>query len=146
MGTHRAPRRTSRLGVVPSRWRGVAVAGVAALGLGSLVAASGAGTRAEISCARLSPGAAGPAVATVQRAVGVTVDGEYGPATKAAVEAWQHRRGVPQTGAVDPATWLALPKPVTWAACGQAVHRHRVARLVDPEIGLDRRCRRGSAR
>jgi peptidoglycan hydrolase-like protein with peptidoglycan-binding domain len=37
------------------------------------------------------------------------VDGDFGPKTRAAVEAFQRRRGLsPVTGAVGPRTWYAL--------------------------------------
>ena len=47
-------------------------------------------------------------VAMIQRKVGVTPDGAYGPKTTAAVKAWQKRVGLPaseQDGLVGPLTW-----------------------------------------
>jgi peptidoglycan hydrolase-like protein with peptidoglycan-binding domain len=39
----------------------------------------------------------------------LSVDGDFGPKTKAAVEAFQQRRDLsPVTGAVGPRTWYAL--------------------------------------
>ena len=38
----------------------------------------------------------------------VAVDGIYGPATRAAVEAFQRQSGLTESGAVDPDTWAAL--------------------------------------
>ena len=35
----------------------------------------------------------------------ITVDGIFGPSTRAAVAAAQQRFGLPRTGVVDPATW-----------------------------------------
>jgi hypothetical protein len=65
--------------------------------------------------AALQEGSDGPVVAMVQRALqdhGLTtvgvVDGVYGDQTAAAVEAFQERRGLPITGAVDEPTAVAL--------------------------------------
>ena len=41
----------------------------------------------------------------------LTVDGVFGPATKAAVEAVQHHSGLPVTGKLDAATWALLLAP-----------------------------------
>jgi hypothetical protein len=62
------------------------------------------------------------------KAVGpMTIDGDYGAQTQAAVEQFQAARGLPLTGMVDPATWQALlrhrPVTVTWIKRG----RKRVA-------------------
>jgi hypothetical protein len=56
----------------------------------------------------LRRGATGPVVTAVQRAIGTTADGSFGPATRDALLAWQAGHGVPQTGVVDAATWRAL--------------------------------------
>ncbi len=53
-------------------------------------------------------GSAGPAVATVQKAVGAGADGEFGPLTKAALGSWQERAGLKATGTTNVATWRAL--------------------------------------
>jgi peptidoglycan hydrolase-like protein with peptidoglycan-binding domain len=50
----------------------------------------------------------GPDVKAVQRIVGVTVDGKYGPQTQAAVITFQYRHGLDTTGVVDSDTWEAL--------------------------------------
>ena len=54
----------------------------------------------------------------------VTVDGDYGPGTTAAVSAFQLAKGLPQTGQIDAATWPVLlqetPVPVDWVARAQA--------------------------
>lgn len=50
----------------------------------------------------------GPAVALLQHLLGVTVDGQYGPATLAAVVAAKHRYGLPPNGTVGAGLWQAL--------------------------------------
>jgi peptidoglycan hydrolase-like protein with peptidoglycan-binding domain len=125
MGTHRVPPaagRPARLTAWKS-WRGAtATAAVIALALGSLAAVTAHRAPAVSSCATVGPGAVGPAVVTIQRTVHTKADGEYGAMTQAAVRGWQRSHGVPATGLVDASTWAALPRPVAWAACGQAVH------------------------
>ena len=66
-------------------------------------AAPGSGARPVL---RL--GASGPAVADVQRRLGIGVDGGFGPATQAAVVAFQTRRGLVADGVVGAGTWRAL--------------------------------------
>lgn len=51
----------------------------------------------------LARGSKGALVAAVQRALKIEADGDYGPQTEAAVKAEQRRRGLVETGAVDPA-------------------------------------------
>lgn len=106
----------------------LALALVAVLGLTSFVAAGASTAKAPTAnCATMAPGAKGPAVATVQRAVRAVADGDFGPATAKAVKTWQGRHKVKRTGIVDAATWRALPAPVAVAACGQQAHGSGVA-------------------
>ena len=62
----------------------------------------------------VGPGAVGDAVIAVQRllqekrAAAVPLDGTFGSSTAAAVKAFQAHMGLPQTSAVDVATWRAL--------------------------------------
>ena len=56
----------------------------------------------------LRRGSTGPVVTAVQRAVGTTADGSFGPATQSAVTAYQAAHGLDQTGVVDADTWRAL--------------------------------------
>ena len=64
----------------------------------------------------LAAGASGKLVEDLQRSLNARlpegerlgVDGEFGPATTAGVRAFQKSAGLPETGAVDPATWRAL--------------------------------------
>ena len=68
----------------------------------------------------LRVGSTGPAVITLQRALRVDVDGQFGPLTRAALLRWQQAHRLPQTGVTDTRTWAQLapsaatpaPKPV----------------------------------
>jgi peptidoglycan hydrolase-like protein with peptidoglycan-binding domain len=55
----------------------------------------------------------GPAVTAVQRLLGVTPSGWFGPRTLAAVRAFQAKNKIPTTGNVGPLTWAALAKLAT---------------------------------
>lgn len=72
-------------------------------------------------CAALGQGSSGKAVATVQRAVAASPDGDFGPATAKAVRKWQRRHEVTVSGVIDAATWSALPPGVAAKACGRHV-------------------------
>ena len=56
----------------------------------------------------LKKGSTGKAVVALQRALGTTADGAFGPKTEAAVKAFQARRNLPATGIVGASTWAAL--------------------------------------
>src|SRR3954447_22343780 len=71
------------------------------------------------------PGATSSAVSGIQyllRAHGhpVTVDGSYGPATTAAVTAFQAATGVSADGVVGPVTWPRLVVPTRGGSHGDA--------------------------
>jgi peptidoglycan hydrolase-like protein with peptidoglycan-binding domain len=102
--------------------RAAAVTLVGALGFTSFAAAGASKPAAPTAaCAALGIGSHGPAVQTLQRAVGATPDGDFGPLTQKSVTAWQRAHTIKATGVVDAATWKALPVPVAIAACGQQV-------------------------
>jgi cell wall-associated NlpC family hydrolase len=73
------------------------------------------------SCASLAQGATGKAVKTIQKAVGATPDGDFGPATEHAVKKWQKANDLAVTGVIDDATWTKLPADVATRACGLEV-------------------------
>ena len=59
--------------------------------------------------ATIQQGAKGADVKQWQGILGVTQDGDFGPATDAATRKWQSQRGITPDGVVGPATWsLAL--------------------------------------
>jgi peptidoglycan hydrolase-like protein with peptidoglycan-binding domain len=79
--------------------------GAMALCLAVLGAATAAGRSGEVV---LKKGDHGPAVASVQRRLRLTADGEFGPQTVRAVKRFQRRHQLPADGAVGPATRRAL--------------------------------------
>ncbi|MBV9097835.1 MAG: peptidoglycan-binding protein [Frankiaceae bacterium] len=102
--------------------RAAAVTLVGVLGFASFAAAGPSAPPAPTAdCAAVAVGSHGPAVQTLQRAVGATPDGDFGPQTKKAVSAWQSAHKIKATGVVDAATWKALPVPDAVAACRQQV-------------------------
>ena len=71
-------------------------------------AMAGEGGGPDAARAVLRLGARGPAVAEVQRRLGVPADGIFGPVTRAAVMARQQAAGLASDGIVGPQTWGAL--------------------------------------
>jgi peptidoglycan hydrolase-like protein with peptidoglycan-binding domain len=62
----------------------------------------------KYSGATVQPGDDGPVVSTLQRALGVLADGDFGPFTADALVAFQRKHSLPPSGAPDAATWRAL--------------------------------------
>ncbi|GMA48675.1 hypothetical protein GCM10025857_39850 [Alicyclobacillus contaminans] len=64
----------------------------------------------DVQVPTLQQGATGHtnAVKAVQAIVGVTADGVFGPATKAAVQKWQSAHGLTADGIVGPQTWAKM--------------------------------------
>jgi peptidoglycan LD-endopeptidase CwlK len=56
----------------------------------------------------LKKGSKGKEVERVQRALGIKVDGDFGPATENAVRAYQKRKGLSADGIVGPNTWYMI--------------------------------------
>jgi D-alanyl-D-alanine carboxypeptidase (penicillin-binding protein 5/6) len=87
----------------------------------------------------LAGGTSGELVAELQRTLGrrladapPAVDGEFGPATTAAVRRFQRQASLPETGAVDTATWRALGPLVTASDTVAAPTRPPLAPADDP--------------
>jgi cell wall-associated NlpC family hydrolase len=106
---------------------GLAVALCVAVGQPAQARGSSTAPTAVTTCATLSPGAVGPAVKTIQKAIGATPDGDFGPATQKSVRSWQRTHSVPVTGVIDAATWTSLPITTRLPACGQKVNGPGVA-------------------
>lgn len=61
----------------------------------------------------LKEGSSGPDVQRLQSHLGINPDGNFGPATKNAVKAWQKAHGLLDDGIVGDGTWGAMfPEPV----------------------------------
>lgn len=121
-GRHARPKPTGRRWSRPVTVLAVAACGPLAVGLPAAAALAATSRDTPVgSCAPVAEGAFGAAVASLQSAVGATPDGDFGPLTRAAVVAYQHRHGLPATGVVDAATWRSLPAWVTLSACGAPV-------------------------
>ena len=56
----------------------------------------------------LKKGSKGDEVKVLQKALNVTVDGDFGPKTEEAVKAFQKSKGLTPDGIVGPKTWVAL--------------------------------------
>lgn len=71
------------------------------------LAPAAGGTQAQITVER---GDSGPAVARVQRILGLTADGIFGTRTANAVKAFQASKGLTADGVVGPRTWAEILK------------------------------------
>ncbi len=60
------------------------------------------------SGAQVQQGSTGPVVSAVQAYLGATVDGDFGPQTKASVVSFQTANGLSPSGVVDAPTWRRL--------------------------------------
>lgn len=77
----------------------------AALGLGG---SAGTGSSGSSGRAVSGPAPSRTTTMAVQRAMGLAIDGEYGPVTRAAVRAFQRAHGLVADGIVGPATLRAM--------------------------------------
>jgi cell wall-associated NlpC family hydrolase len=113
----RAARRRPRI-VAKGNARVSLALAAAALGAPLVAGAAGAERAAAATTTTslgLSQGDRGPQVAALQRALGISADGIFGPQTLSAVLAFQRAHGVPATGYVGPLTTAALGTAVAAA-------------------------------
>jgi murein DD-endopeptidase MepM/ murein hydrolase activator NlpD len=73
-----------------------------------VVPATAVAPAAPVAKPVLKVGSKGTLVKVVQKKIGVTADGAFGPKTAAALKAYQTKHGLPATGVVDAATWTKL--------------------------------------
>jgi hypothetical protein len=59
----------------------------------------------------LREGKTGPAVTTLQTAIGTSATGTFSSTTRSALTAWQTRQGIPASGVSDTVTWHRLARP-----------------------------------
>lgn len=138
LGRSRARRRAAQLRFVPatSRAKRASLGALAALSAGPAAALAEAGganqpntplppapnppTTTEHNIT-LSSGSEGRQVGLLQHALGIHVDGAYGPETEAAVRSFQSSRGLVVDSVVGPATSAALAKGAPPVLSGAAV-------------------------
>jgi peptidoglycan hydrolase-like protein with peptidoglycan-binding domain len=121
LGRSRARRRAAELRFVPSssRAKRMSLGALAALTVGPTAAiASGSSNTVPLGSPEpttttehvieLSAGSEGRQVQLLQQALGITSDGDFGPATEAAVRKFQASKGLSVDGIVGPATSAAL--------------------------------------
>jgi peptidoglycan hydrolase-like protein with peptidoglycan-binding domain len=121
LGRSRARRRAAELRFVPgsTRAKRMSLGALAALTVGptatlagsatTVAAAAGSGPATTTEFAiTLSPGEEGRQVELLQSALGIAVDGVYGPETERAVESFQSDHGLSVDGIAGPETFSAL--------------------------------------
>jgi peptidoglycan hydrolase-like protein with peptidoglycan-binding domain len=103
------------------RLRGRTLAIVAAISMTAIsgvavAAGTGASSAQSPQAATLTVGSSGPAVKQLQRKLGVSATGYYGPQTKRAVKRYQRSHGLAADGVAGPATLRSLGIRVTAAS------------------------------
>ena len=152
LGRSRARRRAAQLRFVPvsSRARRLSLGALVALTAGpaaALLDSGGSVAAAGASPAELDPitttshhivlcaGSEGRQVRLLQRALGIAVDGVYGPATEAAVRRFQATRGLLVDGIVGARTSHALAVQAPPVLSGAAVLRDLSGEAAEPAPG-----------
>jgi Putative peptidoglycan binding domain len=111
--------------------RGLSLAALLAVTAGptfGVLAGAGAAQAAPHSSS-LHEGASGSSVARLQRALGVTSDGSFGPVTLRALRRFQARHGLTVDGIAGPQTWSALGRAGHMSLASSSVGGGGVATL-----------------
>jgi peptidoglycan hydrolase-like protein with peptidoglycan-binding domain len=152
LGRSRARRRAAQLHFVPasSRAKRLSLGALVALTAGPAAALLDSGGAVAVAGAApvgldpittsqhqivLRPGSEGRQVRLLQRALGIKVDGIYGPATEAAVRRFQYTRGLAVDGIVGPHTSHALAVHAPPMLSGAAVLRNLAGVASEPAPG-----------
>jgi Transglycosylase-like domain/Putative peptidoglycan binding domain len=120
------------------RWRPFAVAAVMAAALAGMtesasadrVAASAANAAAGSEDLMVERGDRGEAVRKIQAALGIPVDGVFGPQTERAVKRFQRRNGLLVDGVVGPQTSGALGLEPLSGSPGRGKSNQRIPRVL----------------
>ena len=115
---------------------------LAAVALASLSLATGGAVAAERGDGSWNKGTkavrqAGGSVADLQRALGITADGVYGPQTRRAVRRFQRRNGLVVDGIAGPQTLAALGLAAREASSSGGRVARVLARIAECESGGD---------
>src|SRR5262245_739306 len=79
-------------------------------------------------------GDSGPAVESVQKTLGLPVDGDFGPVTEAGVKGFQGAVGLSKDGIVGPNTWAALDEFDRALAAGDDGISDQLAETIDRTV------------
>jgi peptidoglycan hydrolase-like protein with peptidoglycan-binding domain len=146
LGRSRARRRAAELRFVPSgtRAKRLSLGALAALTVGPTASLAEGGTAVAATSSEpatttehtisLSSESKGRQVEMLQEALGIGVDGIYGPETEAAVRSFQSSKGLTADGIVGPATIAALRSHSSARASAAGVRRDAV-NIVSSEEG-----------
>jgi len=105
--TYRATQMGTKKGVVAYRLRASAVQPVAVVPMATH-AVSPVMTSSTTSLPTLKRGSSGPDVVILQRRLGISADGKFGPGTQASVISYQRAHGLTPDGIVGRQTWASL--------------------------------------
>ncbi len=84
----------------------------------------------------LNPGDEGKSVKSLQRALGVTADGIYGPGTERLVKRFQRRHDLPADAIVGAATWRMLRRAGHTAGAKASPRSKRSVALLQRRLGI----------
>ena len=104
---------------------------IAALAVVALLLAPGAAQAKP-----LKRGSEGPRVAQVQRWLGVSADGIFGPGTRRAVKRFQRGHGLTADGIVGPVTWSSLKRSRARKASSGGGGKRSAVVLLQRELGI----------